>query len=614
MRQFRLSTPMWKWLVSSLALLSAILLVIEFSHAVKPLLIDGVQGSLGATLADQSANSDGLSSYRLRIEALAPDSPLRAVGAHVGDEVRFERYLDRFRKLAPGERVGLTLYQGALSRPVSVVALTARIGFDDYFDYCGRFLLALPALLFGLMIACKQSEGRAYRALWMIFILLSFSFFFGFNYSPASPSFALSKFIRITTYPLIWYGCVGFALSYQDYPRSATRATLERLFPWFRALVIGAALYAIGCATGMETPLMGPLMLACTVGGLGMCIVSLVDGWRHSGGEIRQRHLWLLLSFALGSVPNMLTMIPALDAAIGGIRVTVMMYFVGQFLMYIGLVYAVLRYRVFNFDFAISRALVFSVVSVLMLCTFGVIEWIYATVMHGGAHGGAKNSLLVDAALALTVYLLLHKIHGKLERGVERVLFDKWHVNERTLRSYVRQAAHITTVGALLESLATALDRFTGHAGCAIYLRRDCGEYALAVDTLDGAAATVDGNDHGVVALRSEMMPLFVEKMHSALGGELVLPMCHRGILDGFALVGSKRRGESYRPDEVEALGFAAHQIGLDLHALRLDALRRELRELEHKASRQDDELRLMAGRRRSSRGTTEQDAAAVSA
>lgn len=36
--------------------------------------------------------------------------------------------------------------------------------------------------------------------------------------------------------------------------------------------------------------------------------------------------------------------------------------------------------------------------------------------------------------------------------------------------------------------------------------------------------------------------------------GELVLPMCHRGVLDGFVLVGSKRRRESYRPDELEAL------------------------------------------------------------
>lgn len=614
MTLFRLSTPMWRWLVCALALLSATLLVVEFTHAIKPVLIDGVHGSLGAVLVDQAANNEAQGAYRLRIESLAPDSPLQAAGARAGDGVRFDRYLDRFRKLLPGERVGLTLYQGASSRPVSIVAQPAKIRFDEYVDYCGRFLLALPALLFGLMIAFKQSEGRAYRALSMTFIALSFDYYFGFNYSPASPSFALSKFVTITTYSLIWYGAVVFALFYQDYPRSVTRAWLNRMFPWYRALVFATVLYSIGFAVGKDTPLLWLPTLGGVLGGLGMIIASLVDGWRHSTGETRQRHLWLLLSFGWGSVPAMLTLIESFDATIEGARVTVMLYFIGQFLMYVGLAYAVLRYRVFNFDFAISRAVVFSVVSVLMLCTFGVIEWIYASVMHGGGHGAGKNSLLVDAALALGVYLLLHKIHDRLERGVERVLFEKWHVNEHKLRSYVRQAAHITTVDALIASFGNALDRFTGQAGCAIYLLQENGEYALAGGTLEGAPAVVDSNDSAALALRSEMAPLFVDRMQSALRGELVLPMCHRGMLDGFALVGSKRRGESYRPDEFDALGFAVHQIGLDLHALRVDALQRELSELERKAGRQGEELRLMAGRRRSSRGVDAQEAAALSA
>jgi hypothetical protein len=621
MTQFRLSTPMWRWLVSSLALLSAILLVIEFTHAIKPLLIDGEQGSLGVILADQiGANNHGQGTYRLRIDSLTPGSPLRAAGAQPGDHLQFDRYQDRFRKFAPGEQVDLTLYQGAFPRRLSLVAPPVKISFAEYFDYCARFLLALPALLFGLMIAFKQSEGRSYRALSMTFIALSLVYFYNFNYSPASPSFTLSKFVNIATYSLIWYGCVVFALFYQPYGQSGLRAWLARLFPWYRALVFAAAIYSIGFAIGKETPMLWLGTLLGVVGGLVLVTISLVDGWRHSAGEIRQRHLWLLLSFAFGSVPAMLTLIPALDGTIAGLRVTVMMYFIGQLLMFIGLTYAVLKYRVFNFDFAISRALVFSVVSVLLLSAFGVIEWIYASVMHGGGgsgHGAEKKSLVVDAAIALCVYLMLHKVHGKLERWVERFLFEKWHVNEHKLRSYVRQAAHITAVDSLLGSFRNALDRFTGHAGCAIYLRQDSGEYALATGTLEGATATVDSNDSAAVALRTDMAPLFVEQMHTALRGELVLPMCHRGMLDGFVLVGSKRRGESYRPDEFEALGFAAHQIGLDLHALRVDALERELRDLERKAGRQGEELLLMAGRRRSSRGRTEHagtDASAISA
>lgn len=603
MTRFRLSTLMWRWLVCSLALFSAILLAIEFSHAVKPLLIDGEHGSLGVVLVDQmGANNHGQGTHRLRIESLAPGSALLAAGARPGDSLRFDRYVDRWRKFAPGEAVGLTLYRDGAARSLALTAQPATIGFADYFDYWGRFLLALPALLFGLMIAFK-GEGRSYRALALTFIALSLTYFYNFNYSPAGPAFVLSKFANIASYSLIWYGCVEFALAYQPYAQAGLRARLTALLPWYRALALGTALYAVGFAAGRETPLLWLATLLGVVGGLLLAIVSLVDGWRRSAGEIRQRHLWMLLSFGCGSVPAMLTLIPALDATVAGLRVTVMMYFIGQLMMYLGLAYAVLQYRVFNFDFAISRAVVFSVVSVVLLCSFGIIEWVYASVMHSAAFGhGAKKSLVADAAIALAAYLVFHKIHGTLEHWVERFLFDKWHVNERQLRAFVRQAAHMTTMDSLLGSFRSALDRFTGQAGCAVYLRQENGRYALAAGTLDGAPAEVDSNDSAVVALRADMAPLTVEQLPTALRGELLLPMCHRGMLDGFVLVGSKRRRESYRPDEFEALGFAAHQVGLDLHALRVDALEREVRDLERKAGQQSEELQLMAGRRRSAR------------
>jgi hypothetical protein len=47
--------------------------------------------------------------------------------------------------------------------------------------------------------------------------------------------------------------------------------------------------------------------------------------------------------------------------------------------------------------------------------------------------------------------------------------------------------------------------------------------------------------------------------------------MSHRSELQGLVLMGMKTTGESYRPDELKVLGFAAHQVGLDLHALKVE-------------------------------------------
>ena len=51
-------------------------------------------------------------------------------------------------------------------------------------------------------------------------------------------------------------------------------------------------------------------------------------------------------------------------------------------------------------------------------------------------------------------------------------------------------------------------------------------------------------------------------------------------MLNGFTLLGSKKNGDPYRPDEIAVLDFAAKQIGLDLHALRVEALRADVESL----------------------------------
>jgi hypothetical protein len=64
--------------------------------------------------------------------------------------------------------------------------------------------------------------------------------------------------------------------------------------------------------------------------------------------------------------------------------------------------------------------------------------------------------------------------------------------------------------------------------------------------------------------------------------------MSHRGVLNGFVLLGSKPNGDLHRPDETDVLDFAAKQVGLDLHALRVEALHADIKALRAHA----DQLR----------------------
>jgi len=68
--------------------------------------------------------------------------------------------------------------------------------------------------------------------------------------------------------------------------------------------------------------------------------------------------------------------------------------------------------------------------------------------------------------------------------------------------------------------------------------------------------------------MRSERRAIDLSQLDGTIPGALALPMLDQGALTGFVLLGSKHDGANYRPDEVENLGWATHQVGLDLRAL----------------------------------------------
>jgi hypothetical protein len=601
MTLFRLAPATWKWLNAACAALLAVLMMSDVGHAIRPMLADGMQGSLGVELDDEfSRHAAPPGSHFLHIQAFDQQSPLAAAGAQVGDTLRFDRHLDRWRRFAIGEQIGLTLYRDGAAHHVQVTATGTPVPFADSFEYWGRVLLGLVSLLFCLMVGFKQGDQQNYRFLARTFLGTAALFFVNFHYSPPDFTLQAGKFAALGLMPLLWYWCVSFMLSWQPYHMGPLRHWLTRLRPLFRILCFATSGYAIWWSLGGESPLLGLFIMLCAGGGILLTMSSLAEGWAQSSGEIRQRHLWLIASFAIGAIPGTIVWIPAADWAIKGMRVAILAAVTGNLLMYCGLAYAVLRHRIFHFEFAVNRAMVYSVVSVLLLCTVGLLEFLSKSLLKGGEH--AHKSLLIDAGIALGVYLVFHQLHGRIEKWVEKIFFFKWHDNEHKLRHYVKQAAHFTEVEPLLSSFRTAIDRFTAQAGCAIYLRQASGDYALVGGTMHSAPEEIDPNHELAVALRADMAPTPLEHFQRRLPGELVLPMSHRGTLNGFVLVASKSSLESYRPDEIEVMAFAAQQIGLDIHALRVEALEGEVRALELQAEQQRRELEIMAGRRKNAR------------
>ncbi len=565
-----MSSTAWKIIIAMLAALALVQVAIEAIHAYSPVIQTGMAG----TLKVQTTDNGGLDAP-YTIDSLEPASPLLAVGAAAGDRILFDPLPELFvHMMLPGEKVGLTLLSQGQSRHVVVSAVAEPMTAPFRFGLISDLVVSCIAAIFAALIAFKRSELRAYRALTLFFLIQGYSS--GFNFTPPN---TLKLVVDLLSWGMLNVGaffCVIFALYYPDDRPTGLRARLIRWLPAFYGVTAAAVCYSVRhLLMRMDVFQDASSSLYwgwCTL----LTLLALWDGRRSSNGAARQRYAWLLgcigtaalFTFLhntqkfIGAIPGLAPIKPAIFPA----------YEVALLSMEIGIAYAILKLRVFNFGFAINRTIFYTLSSVLMLVSFGIIEWLAEHLLQ---FEDREASVLLDGAIALSVYLAFHKIRHLFDHWLERLFFHRWHANEARLRQFIGHAAHITTLPALLAATVQELQRFSG-AHCTIYLQQPDGNYSASGAAVD-APCPMDANDRLCIVLRAEQAALQVDELHPAHAGMLALPLLHRRELDGFALLGSKPNGEEYRPDEIAVLSFAVHEIGLDLYALRNELLTDQL-------------------------------------
>ena len=596
----RLPARVWKGLVL-LACLGVLALCWQeaFDHAVA--VRRGEDRVLGVRFTGMVETPIGRASHLWRVESVDPDSPASKVLAP-GMVVRFANPLDPWRRYVEQNELSVFLPGGDPAHPTPIGLMTRKIPEADTVDTRARLALSLMAVAFCLLLAFAGQTQPGYRVLALCFLALSLNLFITFNYMRDDLLLRVGKLANLAAYPLSWYLCAAFFLRYRTYPRTPFRVGLLRMFAGYRWLAWGCAGYALWYGSGRKAPGLDALTLTVVGGGLFLTLATLADGLGQSSGELRQRHRWLLLSVALGTVPSMLAMIPSLSwTGPWGLRWMALACYLGLALMYIGFIWAVLRHRVFNFSFALGRVLLGSVVSALLVCSVGLAESLVTHPLKALLQLEHRN-MFVEGMVALAVYAGFHQIHSRSEHQLERTLFKRWHDKEHALREAVRRAAHITEQQSLLTFLVAALDTFTDEAGAAVYLATADGGFRRAAFTLADCPA------------RLELDPAHRDRFHKrgaperppclpGLGrDQMVFPMNHRGRLNGLVVAGARADGETYRPDECKVMAYAAQQVGIDLDTLRIEELERRMAALRAKFGAQEAALRLLAGRRHGAR------------
>jgi hypothetical protein len=232
-----------------------------------------------------------------------------------------------------------------------------------------------------------------------------------------------------------------------------------------------------------------------------------------------------------------------------------------------GVAYPVLRHRLVDLNILVSRATVFTLVSMIIVAVFVAAEWGIAKVFEqsfGLSHDkSGLASQLLTFAIVLVLGMSARSIHRFVEERLTGAFFRKRLQGLANIERVAREADAATDAPELMQlGIQTVRDAFAP-LGVAYYLRRG--------DLYECCAETGSGNFPRVYRL-NEAVPLRLRRWQEAFEVDddsderlhmLFVPMTVRGDLIGFLCCGAKPDRTAYLEDERKALLQLAHHTAI---------------------------------------------------
>jgi len=334
------------------------------------------------------------------------------------------------------------------------------------------------------------------------------------------------------------------------------------------ALMIGGPIvFVMNGWAGLLLPVTGIIFTASYM----VPAVLLLLSYSPANLAQRLRIRWLLLSTLLLYVSVFFSNSTFLDFATSNIVQST--FFI---LSMSGFVYTVLRHRIIDVAFVISRALVYTTTTSIIIGIFAAMNSI---VEHAALGHGAN--LMLELLVPLLLGISFNTLRMRMDGYISRFLFRRRYLAETALNEFVQSCAFIREQKNLLDLAVDQVFRHSGAQGVALY---DSDHHGYARMRCRGSLefpGQIAADDMGFVRLRAGEHAVDLHELGSALGPEgYVFPLGARGAVIG-ALVCGPRPGEQYTADERRLLASVAYQVGVSLHALRVQE---SLQNLEAKA------------------------------
>ncbi|MFN2464800.1 MAG: histidine kinase [Candidatus Dormibacteria bacterium] len=283
-------------------------------------------------------------------------------------------------------------------------------------------------------------------------------------------------------------------------------------------------------------------------------VLALVLRYRRGSSEVRHQLKWLiaavttyLVGFGASVIPEMLgkPITWLQDLAVLGLA-----------LIPVAAAIAVLKYRLYDIDVVLSRALVYGSLAAFISAVYvAIVVGVGALVGSGG-----RPNLVLSVLATAVVAVAFQPVREFLQRFANRIVYGKRSTPYEVLSAFSSRVAESYAGEEVLNRMAQVLGEATGAERADVWLRS--GGAVRRVASWPPPAGGVEPGD--AIEVSGQLMP-------EMPGAGRAVPVRHDGELLGILAV-TRRAGETLTPIEEKLVEDLAQQAGLVLRNVALTA------------------------------------------
>jgi len=401
---------------------------------------------------------------------------------------------------------------------------------------------------------------------------------------------------------LIAAGTIGllvFALCFLNENVKGWRFSALRTMPWLLAALVIFGLvwfYQWGWVGGPPGELFSRVYIGIQVLWSLAVLYLFLDTYVRARGADRQRIRWVVVGFGLNLVFQFVYQFLTLYAPSTPILVFHILQ-LSTVIVPLTVAYAVIKHRVIDVSFVVSRTLVYGVLTSLLVGAFALVDWIFMDKLKL-----ARLGAVAEMGVAVAGGFWFNGLHKRVDSFIDAIFFRQRHQAEVQLARNAAALPSVTTTKAVAEALVSEPVRSLSLASAALFRRGKDGTY-LREDSIGWQTddlKRLDENDDRLLALiQTEQGPLSLyehpwrekDVPSGPAHPVLALPIIVRRELAAVVFYGAHIHGEPLDPDEVKAIAGLAAGAAAAYDHLEAEAMKREVQSFRRKTESLEAQL-----------------------